>query len=90
MRRTGTGGRVVLGSWYPDSAALDLGLAFHRSRLRLITSQVHRGSECSFTPQSNQCLKLTMKVWPGAHGRNRSLTWLISVHGGRGHAPLAR
>jgi len=38
---TGYGGRVVIGSWYGNkSAALDLGGAFHRSRIRLISSQV--------------------------------------------------
>ncbi len=38
---TGFGGRVVLGSWYGEKPlALDLGGAFHRSRLRLIVSQV--------------------------------------------------
>ena len=34
-------GRVVIGSWYGDKpAALDLGSSFHRSRIRLISSQV--------------------------------------------------
>jgi 2-desacetyl-2-hydroxyethyl bacteriochlorophyllide A dehydrogenase len=34
-------GRVVLGSWYGDKpTALDLGGAFHRSRIRLVSSQV--------------------------------------------------
>lgn len=34
-------GRVVIGSWYGDKhASLDLGGAFHRSRIRLISSQV--------------------------------------------------
>ena len=34
-------GRVVLGSWYGEKrAALNLGGAFHRSRIRLISSQV--------------------------------------------------
>lgn len=38
---TGFGGRVVLGSWYGEkSAALDLGGTFHRSRIKLISSQV--------------------------------------------------
>jgi len=38
---TGFGGRVVIGSWYGEKqAALDLGGAFHRSRIRLISSQV--------------------------------------------------
>ncbi len=38
---TGFAGRVVLGSWYGGRrAAVDLGGAFHRSRIRLLTSQV--------------------------------------------------
>ena len=38
---TGFAGRVVIGSWYGQkSAALNLGGAFHRSRIRLISSQV--------------------------------------------------
>jgi len=38
---TGFGGRVVIGSWYGrKSASLNLGGRFHRSRIRLISSQV--------------------------------------------------
>jgi 2-desacetyl-2-hydroxyethyl bacteriochlorophyllide A dehydrogenase len=38
---TGFGGRVVIGSWYGEKkATLDLGGAFHRSRIQLISSQV--------------------------------------------------
>jgi threonine dehydrogenase-like Zn-dependent dehydrogenase len=38
---TGFGGRVIIGSWYGEkNANLDLGGAFHRSRIRLIASQV--------------------------------------------------
>jgi threonine dehydrogenase-like Zn-dependent dehydrogenase len=38
---TGFDGRVVIGSWYGrKQAALDLGGRFHRSRIRLISSQV--------------------------------------------------
>lgn len=38
---TGFEGRVVLGSWYGTKAAtLNLGGRFHRSRIRLVTSQV--------------------------------------------------
>lgn len=38
---TGFGGRVVIGSWYGEKkAALDLGGTFHRSRIKLIASQV--------------------------------------------------
>lgn len=38
---TGFGGRVVIGSWYGDQpVALDLGGAFHRSRIQLVSSQV--------------------------------------------------
>ncbi|MGL4650849.1 MAG: zinc-dependent alcohol dehydrogenase, partial [Caldilineaceae bacterium] len=38
---TGFDGRVVIGSWYGDKpATLHLGGAFHRSRVRLIASQV--------------------------------------------------
>lgn len=40
---TGYGGRVVIGSWYANHekpAALKFGLAFHRSHLRILVSQV--------------------------------------------------
>jgi len=38
---TGYGGRVVIGSWYGEKEAmLDLGGDFHRSRIKLIASQV--------------------------------------------------
>jgi threonine dehydrogenase-like Zn-dependent dehydrogenase len=38
---TGFGGRVVIGSWYGEKkATLDLGGEFHRSRIKLISSQV--------------------------------------------------
>lgn len=38
---TGFAGRVVIGSWYGTKpACLDLGGSFHRSRMRLISSQV--------------------------------------------------
>jgi 2-desacetyl-2-hydroxyethyl bacteriochlorophyllide A dehydrogenase len=38
---TGFSGRVVIGSWYGQKhATLDLGSYFHRSRIRLISSQV--------------------------------------------------
>jgi 2-desacetyl-2-hydroxyethyl bacteriochlorophyllide A dehydrogenase len=38
---TGFGGRVVIGSWYGEKkVALDLGGAFHRSRIKLVSSQV--------------------------------------------------
>ncbi len=41
IEQTGFGGRVILGSWYGQKAApLRLGGWFHRSRLRLISSQV--------------------------------------------------
>lgn len=38
---TGFEGRIVIGSWYGEKRApIDLGGAFHRSRIRLISSQV--------------------------------------------------
>lgn len=38
---TGFHGRVVIGSWYGERRAeVDLGSAFHRSRMRLVSSQV--------------------------------------------------
>ena len=38
---TGYGGRIVIGSWYGTKRApIDLGGSFHRSRIRLISSQV--------------------------------------------------
>lgn len=40
---TGFSGRIVIGSWYGRKRAdLDLGGAFHRSRIRLMSSQVSR------------------------------------------------
>lgn len=41
IAHTGFDGRIVIGSWYGQRrATLDLGGAFHRSRIRLISSQV--------------------------------------------------
>ncbi|MDD1720547.1 MAG: zinc-binding alcohol dehydrogenase [Euryarchaeota archaeon] len=41
LEATGYTGRVVVGSWYGDKrASLNLGGRFHRSRIRLISSQV--------------------------------------------------
>ncbi len=41
IQLTGFSGRVVIGSWYGQKrASLDLGGRFHRSRIRLIASQV--------------------------------------------------
>jgi threonine dehydrogenase-like Zn-dependent dehydrogenase len=41
LARTGYAGRVVIGSWYGSKQApIDLGGAFHRSRIRLLASQV--------------------------------------------------
>lgn len=41
LRATGYDGRIVIGSWYGEKrAALDLGGEFHRSRIRLVSSQV--------------------------------------------------
>ncbi len=41
LAATGFGGRVVIGSWYGRKrASLNLGGRFHRSRIRLISSQV--------------------------------------------------
>ena len=38
---TGFGGRVLIGSWYGEKqTTLDLGGDFHRSRIKLISSQV--------------------------------------------------
>jgi threonine dehydrogenase-like Zn-dependent dehydrogenase len=38
---TGFGGRIVIGSWYGEKRAeIDLGGTFHRSRIKLISSQV--------------------------------------------------
>ncbi len=38
---TGFSGRIVIGSWYGEKRAeIDLGGAFHRSRIKLIASQV--------------------------------------------------
>jgi Threonine dehydrogenase and related Zn-dependent dehydrogenases len=50
VQHTGFAGRVVVGSWYgTKTAPIDLGSHFHRSRMRIISSQVstidpsHRG-----------------------------------------------
>ena len=41
LAATGFAGRIVIGSWYgTKSAPIDLGGRFHRSRIRLISSQV--------------------------------------------------
>jgi 2-desacetyl-2-hydroxyethyl bacteriochlorophyllide A dehydrogenase len=41
IQNTAFSGRIVIGSWYGEKkAALDLGGSFHRSRIRLISSQV--------------------------------------------------
>lgn len=41
LRATGFNGRVVIGSWYGSKrATLNLGGSFHRSRIRMISSQV--------------------------------------------------
>lgn len=41
IRLTGFDGRVIIGSWYGQKrASLDLGGRFHRSRIRLVSSQV--------------------------------------------------
>jgi 2-desacetyl-2-hydroxyethyl bacteriochlorophyllide A dehydrogenase len=46
---TGFDGRVIIGSWYGQKrASLDLGGRFHRSRIRLISSQVS-----SLSPESS-------------------------------------
>ena len=43
LKSTGFAGRVVLGSWYGSRpVSLDLGGAFHRSRIRILASQVSR------------------------------------------------
>ena len=41
LRTTGFDGRVIIGSWYGEKrASLDLGGAFHRSRIQVLSSQV--------------------------------------------------
>ncbi len=40
IKLTGFAGRILIASWYRDKVALDLSGAFHRSRLRLLASQV--------------------------------------------------
>jgi 2-desacetyl-2-hydroxyethyl bacteriochlorophyllide A dehydrogenase len=43
LKSTGFAGRIVLGSWYGTRpVSLDLGGAFHRSRIRILASQVSR------------------------------------------------
>lgn len=40
LELTGFAGRIVIASWYRGKVALELGGAFHRSRIRLLASQV--------------------------------------------------
>jgi len=41
LARTAFSGRIIIGSWYGEKpAGIDLGGAFHRSRIKLISSQV--------------------------------------------------
>jgi 2-desacetyl-2-hydroxyethyl bacteriochlorophyllide A dehydrogenase len=57
---TGYAGRVVIGSWYGQKQApIDLGGAFHRSRIRLIASQVS-----TIDPQ-----------WSGRWDKERRFAW---------------
>jgi 2-desacetyl-2-hydroxyethyl bacteriochlorophyllide A dehydrogenase len=57
---TGFAGRIVLGSWYGQKQApIDLGGAFHRSRIRLIASQVS-----TIDPQ-----------WSGRWDKGRRFAW---------------
>lgn len=57
---TGFAGRVVIGSWYGQKQApLDLGGAFHRSRIRLLASQVS-----TIDPQ-----------WSGRWDKTRRFDW---------------
>ena len=61
---TGQNGRIVVGSWYGESAAaLKLGLKFHRSGLRLICSQVSTiPSELTGRWDKNRRFDLTWKA----------------------------
>jgi 2-desacetyl-2-hydroxyethyl bacteriochlorophyllide A dehydrogenase len=61
---TGFNGRIVMGSWYGDKEVkLNLGRKFHRSRIRLISSQVSTFSP-GFTGRWNKDrrLKTTMNL----------------------------
>jgi 2-desacetyl-2-hydroxyethyl bacteriochlorophyllide A dehydrogenase len=47
LKLTGFSGRIIIGSWYGEkSTGLDLGGAFHRSRIKLISSQVSTVAPC--------------------------------------------
>lgn len=57
---TGVEGRIVIGSWYGEKrAAIDLGGKFHRSRLRLISSQVSTLAS-AFTARWNKSRRLAV------------------------------
>ncbi len=68
---TGFDGRVVIGSWYGQKqAALNLGGRFHRSRIRLISSQVSSltpslGGRWSKTRRLNVAWDIIRQIQPG-------------------------
>lgn len=68
---TGFGGRLVVGSWYgTKSAPLNLGGHFHRSRMRIVSSQVstiapeHRG-RWTKSRRMSVVLELLPEITPG-------------------------
>ena len=66
---TGFGGRVIIGSWYGRKpVALNLGGAFHRSRIRLISSQVS-----SLSPELSG-------RWTKARRLQVAWDWLARLH----------
>lgn len=57
---TGFEGRIVIGSWYGEKRApIDLGGAFHRSRIRVISSQVSTIAS-TFTARWNKSRRLAV------------------------------
>ena len=74
IRLAGFDGRVVIGSWYGQKRAeLDLGGRFHRSRIRLISSQVS-----SLAPElSGRWRRNAALAWPGrCCARCSLLAWI--------------
>ncbi len=68
---TGFAGRIIIGSWYGQNrASLDLGGRFHRSRIRLISSQVSSlapelSGRWDKTRRFNLAWELIRKIQPG-------------------------
>jgi threonine dehydrogenase-like Zn-dependent dehydrogenase len=75
---TGFDGRVIIGSWYGHKrAAIDLGGRFHRSRIRLISSQVSSLAS-EWTGRWTKARRLRVAWRMLEHGHGTRLTNLIT------------